>query len=65
MFHGRGDGLRSGRHVELGEDTFDMEAYRALGNSHYLGDLTVRLAVFDPIEDIHLAQGELLHAAIR
>jgi len=64
VLHGRGYGLRSGRHIEFGEDTFDMEAYRALCNPHYLGDLTVCLAVFYPIEDVHFAQGQLLDAMI-
>lgn len=65
VLHCSGHGLRAGRYIEFGENAFDMEAYGPLGNSHDLSDLAVCFAVFDLIEDIHLAQGQLFHAVVR
>lgn len=64
MLDGGGHGLRAGRHVEFGEDAFYVEADGPFGDPHNLGDLPVGLAVFHPIQNRQLPQGQLFHTVV-
>ena len=58
VFDGSRNRMRPRSHVQFRENAFYMESYGSLAHTDDFGYLPVRLAVFDPVENRHLAQRE-------